>query len=89
MGHGAKAVPAIPPGYVVGAKAVLRAAGSDRPVLQIVVASDAPAEATDPLRRLARDRDLTLVEVESSEELGRTFGLPRRVAAAARLAVGA
>lgn len=85
MGHGAKAIPAIPPGFVVGAKAVLRAARAERGVAHLIVAADAPAEATAPVRRLAAERALALVEVASSEELGRTFGLPRRVAAAARL----
>ena len=85
MGHGAAAVPKIPPGFVVGAKAVLRAANDSRPVLRVIVAADAPAAATEPVRRLAAERALAVVEVPSSDELGRFCGLPRPVAAAAVL----
>jgi len=86
MAHGAKGVPAIPKGFVVGAKAVLRAveAGSAT-VVRVIVASDAPVAAVDAVRRMAGDRRLTLVEVSSSEELGRRCGLPRPVAAVAQL----
>ena len=72
----------IPSGFVVGAKAVVRAAES---VGTLLVATDAPASATEPVRRLAAERRLALVEVTSSEELGRHCGVPRPVAAAARL----
>ncbi|HEU0130555.1 MAG TPA: ribosomal L7Ae/L30e/S12e/Gadd45 family protein [Mycobacteriales bacterium] len=86
MGHGAKSVPRIPPGFVVGAKAVLRAAAdAARPVRTLIIAADAPAAATEPVRRLAAERALALVEVPSSEDLGRRCGLPRPVAAAAEL----
>lgn len=85
MGHGAAAVPQIPPGFVVGAKAVLRAAKASRPVLRVIVAVDAPDTATEPVRKLAAERALTIVEVPSSDELGRFCGLPRPVAAAAVL----
>jgi ribosomal protein L7Ae-like RNA K-turn-binding protein len=88
MGHGAAAVPKIPPGFVVGAKAVLRAAADKRPVLRVIVAADAPTETTEPVRRLARERSLALVVVPSSDELGRFCGLPRPVAAAAVLGPG-
>ena len=81
MGHGAAAIPKIPAGYVVGAKAVLRAAGLRR----VIVAADAPATATEPVRRLAAERAVTLVEVPSSEALGRFCGLSRPVAAAAEV----
>jgi ribosomal protein L7Ae-like RNA K-turn-binding protein len=85
MGHGPAAVPNIPPGYVVGAKAVLRAA-HERGVRRVIVAADAPSAATDPVRRLATERGLPVVEVESSHVLGRFCGLPRPVAAAAEVA---
>lgn len=88
MGHGAASVPQIPPGFVVGAKAVLRAANADRPVLRVIVAADAPAAATEPVRRLAEQQALALVVVPSSDELGRFCGLPRPVAAAAVLGPG-
>lgn len=84
MAHGAKGIPAIPPGFVVGAKAVLRALSSGA-VLRVIVASDAPRDTVEPVRRTALERALTLVEVPSSEELGRRCGLPRPVAAAAQL----
>lgn len=86
MAHGAKGIPAIPPGFVVGAKSVLRTVEA-RPgsVARVIVASDAPTRTADPVRRRARERRLTLVEVPSSEELGRHCGLPRPVAAAAQL----
>ena len=85
MGHGPAAAPKIPPGFVVGAKAVLRAAAAERPVVRVLVAQDAPAAATEPVRRLAADRSFALVVVPSSDELGRFCGLPRPVAAAAVL----
>lgn len=88
MAHGASAVPKIPEGFVVGAKAVLRAALDGRGVRRVIVAADAPAEATGPVRRLAAERRLTLVEVESSDVLGRFCGLPRPVAAAAEVGPG-
>lgn len=86
MAHGAKGVPAIPAGFVVGAKSVLRAveAGAGA-VARVIVAADAPASAVDAVRRSATERALTLVVVPSSEELGRHCGLPRPVAAAAQL----
>lgn len=89
MAHGPKSVPAIPPGFVVGAKAVLRAVEAHRPVARVIVAKDAPRETTDAVRRTAREQALTLVEVSSSEALGRHCGLPRPVAAAAQLRRGA
>lgn len=86
MAHGAKGIPAIPPGFVVGAKAVLRAVSSGPDaVARVIVASDAPRDAVDAVRRSARERALSLVEVSSSQELGRRCGLPRPVAAAAQL----
>lgn len=88
MAHGAGAVPRIPPGVVVGAKAVLRAAAAARPVRRIVVAADAPAATTDPVRRAAAERAVPVVVVGSSTELGRLVGLSRPVAAAAELAHG-
>ena len=78
----ARGLPHIPPGVVVGAKAVVRAAESVR---TLIVATDAPPEATEPVRRLARDRSLARVEMASSLELGLLCGLPRPVAAAAEL----
>ena len=78
-------MPAIPPGFVVGAKAVLRAVLAREPVTSVIVATDAPAEAVEPVRRTAREWSLNVVEVASSEELGRHCGLPRPVAAAALL----
>lgn len=89
MAHGPKGIPAIPPGFVVGAKAVLRAVEAHQPVARVIVAKDAPATAVEAVRRTARDLSLTLVEVSSSEELGRHCGLPRPVAAAAQLRRGA
>jgi ribosomal protein L7Ae-like RNA K-turn-binding protein len=88
MAHGPSAVPRIPEGFVVGAKAVLRAAAAEG-VRRVIVAADAPAAATEPVRRLAAERHLTLVEVESSDVLGRFCGLPRPVAAAAEVVRGA
>ena len=85
MGHGARSAPRIPAGYVVGAKAVLRAASAERPVRRVLVAADAPAAATEPVRRLAADRAVALVEVGSATELGRFCGLARPVAAAAEI----
>lgn len=85
MGHGASAVPRIPAGFVVGAKAVLRAALADDAVGRVIVAADAPEAATAPVRRLAKERSLVLIEVTSSAELGRRCGLPRPVAAVAEL----
>lgn len=86
MAHGAKRIPPIPPGFVVGAKAVLRAVSTGRDeVARVIVANDAPADTVEPVRRTARERALTLVEVSSSEELGRHCGLPRPVAAVAQL----
>jgi ribosomal protein L7Ae-like RNA K-turn-binding protein len=84
MGHGARSMSRVPPGVVVGAKAVLRAAG-DRSVKVLIVASDAPEETTAPVRRLAAERSLALVEVPSSAELGLRCGITRPVAAAAEL----
>ena len=88
MAHGAGAASRVPPGVVVGAKAVLRAVAAARPVRRVVVAADAPAAATDPVRRAAAERALPLVEVGTSAELGRLCGLPRPVAAAAELGSG-
>ena len=85
MGHGASAAPRIPAGFVVGAKAVLRAAAAARPVQRVIVAADAPYAATEPVRRLAKERAFALVVVSSSEELGRRCGLPRPVAAIAEV----
>lgn len=85
MAHGPSAVPKIPAGFVVGAKAVLRAAAGDGGVRRVIVAADAPVAATEPVRRLAAERHLALVEVESSDVLGRFCGLPRPVAAAAEV----
>jgi len=84
MAHGPKGIPAIPPGFVVGAKAILRAARDERPLLRVIVASNAPAETVEPVRALTA-YGAELVEVPSSEELGRVCGLPRPVAAAAVL----
>jgi ribosomal protein L7Ae-like RNA K-turn-binding protein len=78
-------VPAIPRGFVVGAKAALRAVEAHRPVARVIVAADAPVSAVAALLDTARARALTLVEVPSSEELGRRCGLTRPVAAAAQL----
>ena len=88
MAHGPKGIPAIPPGFVVGAKAVLRAVEAHRPLTRVIVAADAPATTVDPVRRTARDLAVTLVEVPSSAELGRHCGLDRPVAAAAQLRRG-
>lgn len=86
MAHGAKRVPTIPPGFVVGAKSVLRTVESSaRTVSRVIVAADGPATMVDAVRRCARERSLTLVEVPSSAELGRHCGLPRPVAAVAQL----
>ena len=86
MAHGSRNVPPIPAGFVVGAKAVLRAVETGPlAVARVLVANDAPRTATDAVRRTARERALTLVEVSSSVELGRHCGLPRPVAAAAQL----
>jgi ribosomal protein L7Ae-like RNA K-turn-binding protein len=85
MGHGPRSVPHIPAGFVVGAKAVLRAAGTPGTLGRVIVATDAPEAATEPVRRLAAERSLVLVEVTSSAELGRRCGLPRPVAAVAEL----
>ena len=84
MAHGNGSAPRIPAGFVVGAKAVLRAAES-QPLRRLIVATDAPESATAPVRRLAAERALTLVEVTSSAALGQHCGLPRPVAAAAEL----
>jgi len=87
MGHGARSMSRVPPGVVVGAKAVLRAAAGsdDAPVKVVIVAADAPDETTAPVRRLAAERALALVEVASSAELGLRCGISRPVAAAAEL----
>jgi ribosomal protein L7Ae-like RNA K-turn-binding protein len=77
--------PRPPEGLVVGAKAVLRAAAA-APVRRVIVATDAPAAATEPVRRLAADRAVPLVEVPSSVALGLVCGLRRPVAAAAEMA---
>ena len=70
----------------MGAKAVLKAVETaPGTVVRVIVARDAPTTAADPVRRRARERALALVEVPSSEELGRHCGLPRPVAAAAQL----
>lgn len=87
MAHGATAVARIPPGFVVGAKAVRRAATSGHPVKRLIVAADAPETATGPVRRLAAERAWPLVEVASSTVLGLFCGVGRPVAAAAELAV--
>ena len=84
MGHGPSAAPQIPPGYVVGAKAVLRAAATGG-VRRVIVAADAPAAATDAVRLLAAERGLAVVVVERSDVLGRFCGLARPVAAAAEV----
>ena len=86
MGHGTGAAARIPPGFVVGAKAVLRAARAAVPVRTVIVAADAPHSATDPVRRLAAERSYDVIEAASSRELGRRLGLARPVAAAAVLA---
>ena len=86
MGHGPSAVAQIPPGFVVGAKAVRRAAEAGRPVRRVIVASDAPTTATEPVLALAAARAWPVVEVESSAVLGRFCGLTRPVAAAAEVA---
>jgi ribosomal protein L7Ae-like RNA K-turn-binding protein len=88
MGHGAGAAARIPPGFVVGAKAVLRAGRAAKPLRTVIVAADAPLSATDPVRRLAAERSYDVIEASSSEELGRRLGLTRPVAAAAVLRVG-
>lgn len=85
MGHGAGAVARIPPGFVVGAKAVLRAAHAAQPMRVVIVAVDAPRSATEPVRRLAAERSYQVIETASSEELGRRLGLQRPVAVAAQL----
>ena len=88
MGHGPGAVSKIPAGFLVGAKAVLRAVESATPVRRVIVAADAPPAATEPVRRLAAKGAFPLVVVSSSAELGRRCGLRRPVAAVAELAVG-
>jgi ribosomal protein L7Ae-like RNA K-turn-binding protein len=87
MGHGARSMSRVPPGVVVGAKAVLRAAAGSSltPVNVVIVATDAPEETIAPVRRLATERALALVEVPSSVELGLRCGIARPVAAAAEL----
>jgi len=85
VGHGANAVARIPPGVVVGAKAVLRAVETDQQVRTVIVAADAPRDTTEPVRRLAAERSFVLVELPSSEELGRRCGITRPVAAAAEV----
>ena len=87
MAHGAAAVAHIPPGFVVGAKAVRRVASSGKPVKRLIVAADAPDTATEPVRRLAAERAWPLIEVASSVVLGLFCGVGRPVAAAAELAV--
>ncbi|HVF04378.1 MAG TPA: ribosomal L7Ae/L30e/S12e/Gadd45 family protein [Frankiaceae bacterium] len=81
-------MPRIPPGVVVGAKAVLRATAAAQPVRRIVVAADAPVSTTDPVRRAAAEQAVPVIVVGSSEELGRLVGLCRPVAAAAELVLG-
>jgi ribosomal protein L7Ae-like RNA K-turn-binding protein len=54
-------------------------------VAKVIVAADAPPETTEAVRRTAHACALTVIEVSSSEELGRHCGLPRPVAAAAQL----
>jgi ribosomal protein L30E len=85
MGHGAGAAARIPPGFVVGAKAVLRAVRAALPVRTVIVATDAPLAATEPVRRIAAAHSYDVVEASSSVELGRRLGLTRPVAAAAVL----
>ncbi len=85
MGHGTGAVSRIPPGVVVGAKAVLRAVRAATPVRTVIVATDAPPSATEPVRRLAAEHAFRLVELSSSAELGRRCGVARPVAVAAEL----
>jgi len=86
VGHGPRAAARIPDGVVVGAKSVLRAVHAPRPIVRIIVAADAPAEATEPVRRLAGERAVPLIEVLSSIALGERYGIGRPVAAAAELA---
>jgi ribosomal protein L7Ae-like RNA K-turn-binding protein len=88
MGHGESAAARIPPGFVVGAKAVLRAARAASPMRSVIVATDAPLSATDPVRRLAAEHSYAVIETPSSAELGRRLGLTRPVAAAAVVSTG-
>ena len=88
MGHGVGARARIPEGFVVGAKAVARAVRAERPVRTVVIATDAPPSATEPVRRLAAERSFDVVETPSSAELGRLLGLARPVAAAAAIGTG-
>ncbi|MDQ1710922.1 MAG: hypothetical protein QOE45_372 [Frankiaceae bacterium] len=85
MAHGARSVPDIPPNVVVGARAAVRAATDGRPVAALVIASDAPREETDPVRRVAAERSLVLIETDSALALGARCGLRRPVAALAEL----
>jgi ribosomal protein L7Ae-like RNA K-turn-binding protein len=85
MGHGASAVARIPPGFVVGAKAVRRAAATGQHVTRVVLAADAPPDAVAPVRALAAERGWPVVEVASSVVLGQFCGLVRPVAAAAEV----
>jgi ribosomal protein L30E len=85
MAHGTRSVPDIPPNVVVGARAAVRAAVEGRPVAALVVASDAPASETDPVREAARAHALVLIETDSALALGARCGLRRPVAALAEL----
>jgi hypothetical protein len=85
MAHGARSVPAIPPNVVVGARAAMRAATEGTDVVALVIATDAPAAETDPVRRVAAERSLVLIEADSALALGARCGLRRPVAALAEL----
>jgi ribosomal protein L7Ae-like RNA K-turn-binding protein len=84
MAHGARSVPAIPPNVVVGARAAVRAA-TEGNVAALVIATDAPAAETDPVRQVAAERSLVLIEADSALALGARCGLRRPVAALAEL----
>ena len=72
----------VPARLVVGARSVARAvcAGGVR---RVYLAVDAPAQATEPVRQVAREHRLPVQFVGTAAELGRRCGIERPVAAAA------
>ena len=76
----ARAVPRL----VVGAKSVTRALGAGG-VRRVYLAVDAPVETTQPLRALAAELRLAVLEIDSAAELGRRCGIDRPVTAIAEL----
>lgn len=70
--------------WVVGARSVTRAVVESR-TRRVLVAQDAPAHLTTPVRAIAAHHAVAVVDCASAAEIGRLCGVSRPVSAAAEL----